>query len=220
MKRINFSAASAAIATVALFAALGGPATAATLLTGKDIKNGSLTGADLQDEALTGADVKDGSLTAADLAPDADQTRWLVVNAQGNIEAQSGGFRIANAYPATPAAASGNVYIESGDTDLSNNAIVASIALQNQIDQNGDGVRSGAAAASNANPEFSGEISATLCGIANVVVCAPQDINTGADPKPTNTANYLVVSPRLSDGQRTDPGARKRFHVIISGPRN
>ena len=61
----------------------------------------------------------------------------------GRIEAQSGGFRIANAYP--QGGANGNVYIESGDRDLSNNGIVATLALENQVDQNGDGITNGSA---------------------------------------------------------------------------
>jgi hypothetical protein len=39
---------------------------AAALITGKDIKNGSLTGKDLRDDTLKGRDVRDGSLTTSD----------------------------------------------------------------------------------------------------------------------------------------------------------
>ena len=55
----------------------------------------------------------------------------MLVNRAGTIEAQSGGFRIANAYPAG-SPGEGNVYIDSGDANLSNNGIVASLALENQ----------------------------------------------------------------------------------------
>lgn len=57
---------------VALFAvvlACAGTATAAKLLTGKDIKNSSLTGADVKNSSLTGKDIKNGSLGAAELSP-------------------------------------------------------------------------------------------------------------------------------------------------------
>ena len=185
MKRINPSSVSVGIAVVALFVALGGPAQAASLITGSSVKNGTLTGADVKNRSITGADVRnnslkssdvtglkggdirDGSLTRADFGSDqlpsgpqgakgdkgdagpqgpAGPSRWLLVNAAGQIEQQSGGFRIANAYPTTGGGgANGNVYIESGDADLTNNGIVASIALQNQTDQNGDGVMSGPA---------------------------------------------------------------------------
>jgi hypothetical protein len=148
------------------------------------------------------------------------QARWLLVNAAGQIEAQSGGFSIASAYDlvnnttnpdgtpaAVPAGAVGNVYIDANE-DLSDNAITTTIALQNQVDQNGDTVRNGRSLNPDANPEFSGEITATRCGIAGVVQCAPVG---------TDNASYLVVSPRLSDGQVTTSENRKRFYVVISG---
>lgn len=79
MKRTNpFSVAALAVAMLALVASLGGASYAAKVITGKDIKNGSitakdvkaktLTGKQVKDKSLTGADVKDGSLGAGDLA--------------------------------------------------------------------------------------------------------------------------------------------------------
>lgn len=147
---------------------------------------------------------------------DGAPARWVLINAAGQIEAQSGGFTVAAAYPTLPNTATtgdnslraaGNVYINARE-DLSDNAIVATIALQNQLDLNGDGVTNGRAAGPDVNPEFSGEISATRCGIATVVSCAPMD---------TNNANHFVVSPRNSDGSVTVDGARKRFYVVIAG---
>lgn len=60
--------ASTAISCVALFVALSGTATAATMISGKEIKNNSVTGADVKSSSLTGSDVKNGSLSAADLS--------------------------------------------------------------------------------------------------------------------------------------------------------
>ncbi|HYI35230.1 MAG TPA: hypothetical protein VEX39_01380 [Thermoleophilaceae bacterium] len=60
--------ASTVIASLALFVALGGSATAATLITGAKVKNGTLTGKDLKRSSLTGTQVKNGSLTASDLS--------------------------------------------------------------------------------------------------------------------------------------------------------
>lgn len=142
--------------------------------------------------------------------------RWVLVNAAGEIEAQSGGFTVAAAYATLANTAStgdnslraaGNVYIDAGE-DLTDNAIVTTIALQNQVDQNGDGITNGRATDADANPEFSGEISASRCGIAMVVACAPAG---------TNNANHFVVSPRNSDGTVTTADTRKRFYVVISG---
>ncbi len=137
--------------------------------------------------------------------------------------AQSGGFAIRTAYdivnnsgsPTVPGGALGNVYIDANE-DLSNNAITVSIALQNTYDQNNDGTVNGRAAGSDANPEFSGEITTTMCGITGVVGCAP----AGA-----NVRTSFVVSPRMSDGSLTvtgdgtaaNPNTHKRFYVIITG---
>lgn len=201
---------------------------------------------DIQNDSVRSIDVKDRTLRVKDLNPSAVQRlkgrqgargpvgpvgpggpvgpagagRWALVDADGQIEAQSGGFEIVSAYDAVnntvnpdgtpgavPAGAFGNVYIDANE-DLSDNGIVAVIALQNQVDQDGDGVQNGRAPGPDANPEFSGEISATMCGIAGVVGCAP----TGA-----NTMEHLVVSPRLSDGSLTDDQNRKRFYVIVAG---
>jgi hypothetical protein len=77
--RKHMSTAALVVAVLALVASLGGGSYAAKLLTGKDIKNGSITGKDIKkksltgklvkDKSLTGADLKDGSVGAGDLAP-------------------------------------------------------------------------------------------------------------------------------------------------------
>jgi hypothetical protein len=102
--------------------------------------------------------------------------------------------------------ANGNVYINAGE-DLSDNAVIATIALQNTVDQNGDTVTNGRAAGADANPEFSGEVAAAVCQ-PGVVNCAPPG---------TGNSSHLVVSPRLSDGSVTTADNRKRFYVVVSG---
>ncbi len=62
LKRIPRPSVSAALAVLALFVALGGTATAAKLITGKQIKNGSLTGADVRNRSLSGADLRNGTV--------------------------------------------------------------------------------------------------------------------------------------------------------------
>jgi hypothetical protein len=56
----------AAVLLVALLA-VGGTATAAKLITGKDVKDASLTGTDVKNSSLTGTDVKNSSLTGGDV---------------------------------------------------------------------------------------------------------------------------------------------------------
>jgi len=56
-----------AVAYLALFVALGGTSfAAAAVITGKNVKNGSLTGKDVKNSSLTGGDVKNESLTPKD----------------------------------------------------------------------------------------------------------------------------------------------------------
>jgi hypothetical protein len=56
------------VATIALIVALSGGATGAVkLITGAQIKDGSVTGKDVKNASLLGVDVKDGSLTGKDV---------------------------------------------------------------------------------------------------------------------------------------------------------
>jgi len=82
-----------AIAALALFCGLGGPAYAATLITGADIRDGSVASADLKDDSVKGVDVRNGSLSSNDLSEQArtnlsstagacspgHELRWLTV---------------------------------------------------------------------------------------------------------------------------------------------
>lgn len=54
------------IATLALFIALGGSSYAALMITGRNVKDGTLTGADIKNNSVTSADIRDGSLLARD----------------------------------------------------------------------------------------------------------------------------------------------------------
>lgn len=222
MKRFSLPSPSMGVAVVALVVALGGTSYAAFTITTSDVKNNSLRSADVKNSTLRSVDVRNRSLKAIDFrrgqlprgrrgatgpAGPAGVGRWVLINRDGAIEAQSGGFSVASGYVGNPAGAAGNVYINANE-NLANNGIVATIALQNQADQNGDAVTSGRAPGSDTNPEFSGEITATVCAITGVVACAPPG---------TNTPSHFVVSPRLSDGQVTDASNRKRFYVIITG---
>lgn len=83
----------ALLAVVVLVIAMAGTATAANLITGKqiknntittqDVKNGSLTGQDLKNGSVAGADVKNGSIAVADLAAATkNQVSWQKANDQ------------------------------------------------------------------------------------------------------------------------------------------
>lgn len=182
-------------------------------LKGRDVKNGSIGSMDVRDESLKARDFAPGQLPAGAQGP-AGVGRWALVDAAGAIVAQSGGFSVTAAYPtlapmgadAAGLRANGNVYINAGE-DLTDNGVLAVVALQNTVDQNGDTVTNGRAPGADANPEFSGEISAAVCQ-PGVVNCAPPG---------TGNSNHLVVSPRLSDGSVTTADNRKRFYVVVTG---
>jgi hypothetical protein len=224
---------SMAVSVMALVVASTGTSYATGLIGSADVRNNSLTTMDVKDRTLKGRDIKNdvigsnkirnGSLKSKDFkagqVPAGPQGpagvgRWALVDANGAIVAQSGGFTVTAAYPTlapsgtdvTGLRANGNVYINAGE-DLSDNGVLAVVALQNTVDQNGDSITSGRAAGSDANPEFSGEISAAMCQ-PGVVNCAPPG---------TGNTQHLVVSPRLSDGSATSDGTRKRFYVVVTG---
>ncbi len=177
-------------------------------------------------DGTDGVDGKDGADGAAGADGADGAGRWLLVDRFGAIVAQSGGFSIRTAYDlvnnsgaAVPGGALGNVYIDANEI-LNNNGITVSIALQNQYNQDDLAGNAGRNPGPDANPEFSGEITSTICGVAGVVACAP----VGA-----NVRDHFVVSPRMSDGSLTDsgvdtpggaittPNTHKRFYVIITG---
>lgn len=86
------------------------------------------------------------------------KTRWLLVNEKGEIEAQSGGFKILDAY-----ATNQNVYIDAGEP-LADNGLTATIAIRN-------------VEGSSAN----GEIATSRCQVDGVVNCQPESAkNTNA----------------------------------------
>ncbi len=159
-------------------------------------------------DGLDATQIAAAAAEAAGRASAANKGRFVVVNAAGEIESQSGGFRVVSAYGSNgaPAGAAGNVYIDAGE-NLTDNGVVATLGLQNATDVDGGGM-AGRTEGPDANAEFSGEIVASRCAITGIVGCAPP----GA-----NEPDTFVVSPRLSDGQVTMPNNRKRFQVIITG---
>ena len=227
---------SMAVSVMALVVASTGTSYAAGLIGSDDIRDNSIQSKDIKNKTIQGKDIKNSTIGArrsrtgrsapgtsrrasclparrVPRAPPASG-RWALVDATGAIVAQSGGFTVTAAYPTLAAAgpdtaglrANGNVYIDAGE-NLTNNGVLAVVALQNTVDQNGDGVTNGRATGADANPEFSGEISAAMCQ-PGVVNCAPPG---------TGNTNHLVVSPRNSDGTVTADGTRKRFYVVVTG---
>jgi hypothetical protein len=121
------------------------------------------------------------------------KSRWLLVNEAGQIEEQSGGFTILDAYQTNA-----NVYVDAG-ASLEGKGLQATIAIQNKIDTSGDGT---------ADANFDGEVSVARCQTI-AVECAPPS---------SKTPNAFVFSARDSNGDATDGTTipRKRVYITIT----
>lgn len=141
----------------------------------------------------TSDDAQAKAIVAAAAAANVAKSRWFLLNEAGDIEAQSGGFTVIDAYDTNQ-----NAYIATGD-ELADNGLTATIALQTDVDVDG---------AAGADPSGEGEVSVARCQVPDVVECDP------ADAKSTQA---LVVSPRDSDGIATTATTRKRVYVTVTG---
>jgi len=188
------------VACVALVAALAGTAYAAvTIKDTSQIKGRVVTGQDLVKASVGGEAVREKSLRDVDAATlegetAADQkVRWFLLNEQGAIEEQSGGFTVLDGYVTNQ-----NAYIDTGET-LVGKGLTSTIAIQNMVNVDG--------ADNDAEPNFGGEVSVARCQVPGVVECAPAN---------SKTENALVVSPRNSDGSATAANSRKRVYVQVT----
>jgi hypothetical protein len=202
------------MASAAVFIALGGSSYAAVKITGDDVRNGSLTGKDVRDRSLGTADLRPGVLKAGPEGPKGDPGdrgpkgdkgdkgdpgdggRWLLIDENGDIAEQSGGFtRISkpgiNGQPAT----NPNVYVDTGGS-LVGKGLTASIAIQNRLDRNGDMAP---------DPAFAGDAAVGRCNTA-AITCAPAG---------TNEDDTLVVRALASN---TDVASQtRRVYVHVTG---
>ncbi len=192
------------IATIALVAAVGGTSYAASKIDTEDIANNAITARQVENDSLKGKDFKAGGLKGSDLADGkiglkklsddavaALQPRWLLLDEAGQIEEQSGGFTVLDAY-----VTNNNVYIDAGET-LEGHGLTATIAIQNKLNLD---------AMAGADPSFNGQVSIARCQTA-AFECAPAN---------SKVANAFVVSPRQDDGTATGPGSRERVYVQIT----
>jgi hypothetical protein len=196
------------VGVLALVMATAGTSVAAmNQINGGSIKKQTIGGGKLKKKTLTGFQINTNKLgvvpkatsaqTAEALSPTGAaslKTRWLLLNEQGQIEEQSGGFTVIDAYVTNQ-----NVYIDAGSS-LVGHGLSTTIAIQNKVDTTGDGT---------ADPNFAGEVSVARCQTP-AVECAP----TGA-----KSVNALVVSPRQSNGEATagtGMNPRKRVYVEIT----
>ncbi len=179
MQRLSFAN---VMSSIAVFIALGGSAVAAATITGADVKTGSLTGSDIKNRSLTRSDLKKGTIPV---------TRWLLLNEAGDIEEQSGGFKVLskpgiNGQPAT----NPNVYIDSGES-LETHGLTATLAIQNKIDRDGNATP---------DPAFAGDVAVGRC-LTGAIACAPMG---------TDRVEVLVVRA-LADNTKVDSQTRRVY---------
>jgi len=203
MNRIISKRPSAAliIACMSLFIALGGVSygVATGSIDSREIKDGSIRNPDFKEGTLRGNEAKrdgfgGGAIKESTLGKiPASSVRWALVNANGDIEEQSGGFTVVskpgiNGQPAGPAPARNpNIYINAGSS-LAGKGLSATTALANTPPP----------------VAFNGDVSIGRCATAPVT-CAP----TG-----TNVANVLVVRSLANNGDVDS--APRRFYVEVT----
>jgi hypothetical protein len=205
------------IACIALFVAMGGVSYAVSAgsidsravkdgsIRNKDFKDGTLRGQEAKRNGFGGGAIKESSLEKVPSAAAADSvdgknaaglvTRWALVNENGDIEEQSGGFTVVskpgiNGQPTT----NPNVYISAGSS-LVGKGLNVSTAIQNRIDRNGDAT---------ADPAFNGDTAVGRCNTA-AINCVPAG---------TNADNVLVVRSLVDNTDATTQ--TRRFYVEVS----
>ena len=165
-----------------------------------EIRDGSLNGRDVRDSSLGSSDVIDGSLLARDFrpgqlqpGPKGDQgpagaaSRFFLLDENGNIVEQSGGFTVVSKPGTTGQAANNpNVYISAG-TSLMNKGLSATIA----------------------GPALDGDAAVARCASSTAVT------STAVSCVPTNTNNdNTLVVRALADNNTVGSGARRVYvHV-------
>lgn len=198
MKRMKLPSPAMVVAVSALVIALAGTAYAAKKISGSLIKANTVTGKQIKESTVknvTSARTLNGE------RPNDLKVRWFLLNEQGVIEDQSGGFTVLDAYDTNT-----NAYIDAGSS-LEGKGLSATVAIQNQIDTN--------PAMMGVQGSRNGEAAITRCQIPGVVDCAPAN---------SKTVNALAVTASLPNGDPaatasagTGPGtSTKRIYVEIT----
>ena len=178
MKRLSYSN---VMASIAVFVALGGSAFAAT----KIAKN-----------SVTSASVKNGSLSDKDVRR-ASQTRFVLLDEEGKIVEQSGGFKTIST-PGTneQPESNPNVYVDTG-TNLKGHGLSGTVAIQNQVDTSGDGMP---------DPNFAGEVSVGRCN-TDTIECVPEG---------TNEDDVLVYRAQVPGASPLETGTPARAYIVVT----
>jgi hypothetical protein len=220
-----------AIALVALFVAVGGPARAAQLVDGRDIKAGSVGSKQVKDRSLAARDLSkrtvrrltataDGSIAAGKLADNAVTTRAL---APGSVLTGSVGD---NSLTAADLASSsvGNEEVADnavGQPEIRNNGVGASEIADQSID--GGEIIDGGLLARDVG-RFAGTFTADFVGLGSGDCQAAIVSGTPADLADADISQDLVVlAPALDDPSRLTFGTARaaavdQFRIYACNP--
>jgi hypothetical protein len=196
------------VAIVALFVALGGTSVAATLIiTGKNVKNGSLTGADIKRGSLTGKNVKNDSLGGKQIKESSLGKVPSAANADNAASAGKLGGQTAGAFQRTDrwvliqgTAASATVLAQSGGFSAQRlNTGVYSVDTGQSV------VKHPLSATLNLGG-IAGFVTAAPCGgSAN----NPGGVNCGG----ANDTNHVLVQTLATNAAAAD----RTFYLVIGG---
>ncbi|MDQ3643951.1 MAG: hypothetical protein M3356_00345, partial [Actinomycetota bacterium] len=220
MKRILSRKPSPALAVsfIALFVALGGVSygVATGSIDSRAIKDNTIRAQDIRANAITESEVRRRSLDGTDIKIErvggnavkeqvlelekigkipASSVRWALVNENGVIEEQSGGFAVLskpgfNGQPAT----NPNIYIDAGSS-LLGHGLTATTAIQNRLDRGGS---------PDPDPAFAGDVAVGRCNTA-AINCVPAG---------TNADDVLVVRSLADNGDVMSQ--TRRFYVKVT----
>jgi hypothetical protein len=215
----------ALVAIVAVVIAAAGTATAATLITGADVKNGSLTGADVKNGSLSGSDVRNRSLGISDISLSAR-------NALHGQRGAAGSNGTAGAKGATGASGVTGSTGSSGATGATGAPGTTTVSAPGggftgtnpNVTFTGSGVTIAADANSGGSLEFTGLNGKKLTDLAQLQYTA-EYTQTGTDQGGgmpylrvflDNDATDVIFSPNTQqpDGRPIHSGVTQRFDVI------
>lgn len=206
------------IACIALFTSMGGVsyAVATGSIDSREIKNNTIRAVDIRANSVTESEIKRRSLDGTDIKIErvggnaikeqvleldkigripASSVRWALVNENGDIEEQSGGFTVMskpgiNGQPES----NPNIYINAG-TSLVGKGLLATTAIQNRLNRGGT---------ADPDPAFDGDVAIGRCN-TGAINCVP----TG-----TNVDNVLVVRSLADNGDAASQ--TRRFYIEVS----
>lgn len=199
--RLRRPSAGVVIGFVALVVALGGTAIAAPLITGRDVKNGSLTGKDIKNGSITGKQIKNGSLTGRQVKASSLGQVPSAANADRLGGRAAGSFATANRWILVQGTATGaTVLAQSGGMSATRQALG-----DYSIDAGASVSRLSLTATLNPTGGI-GFVSAAPCGgSAN----NPGGITCGG----ANDTSHVRVLTQATNGAQAD----RTFYLVIGG---